>query len=82
MKILEVHAALGKRDNAVLTLDLQSSWSQDNTDTLKYMYGKDDYEKLRKMLPGTEWEEQLDGKTVDQAWTTVRSQLEAEAIAS
>ena len=82
MKNVEVHAALGKRDNEVLTLDFQSSWSQDNTDTLKYMYGKGDYEKLRKMISGTDWEEQLDGKTVDQAWTTVRSPLEAEAIDS
>ena len=32
-------------------------------------------------MSGTDWEEQLDGKTVDQAWTTVRSQLEAQAIA-
>ena len=77
----EVHAALGKCDHAVLTLDFQSSWSQDNTDTLKYMYGRGDYEKLGKMMSGTDWEEQLDAKTVEQAWTTVRSQLEA-AVAS
>ena len=82
MKNLEVHAALGKRDNAVLILDFQSSWSQGNTDTPKYMHGKGDYEKLRKIMSGTDWEEQHDGKTVDQTWTTVRSQLEAQAIAS
>ena len=35
MKNLEVHAALGKSDHAVLTLDFQCSWTQDNTDTLK-----------------------------------------------
>ena len=81
VKNLEVHAALGKSDHAVLTLDFQCSWSQDNTDTLKYMYGKGDYEKLRKIMPGTDWEEQLEGKTVEQAWTTVRSQLDA-AVAS
>ena len=40
-------------------------------------YGKGDYEVLRKMMSGTDWEEQLDGKTVEQAWATVRSQLEA-----
>ena len=45
------------------------------------MYGKGDYEKLRKMMSGTDWEEQLDGKTVEQAWTTVRSQIDA-AVAS
>ena len=28
-------------------------------------------------MSGTDWEEQLDGKTVEQAWATVRSQLEA-----
>ena len=77
VKNLEVPAALGKRDQAVLTLDFQCSWSQDNTDTIKYMYGKGDYEKLRKMMSGTDWEEQLDGKTVEQAWTTVRSQIDA-----
>ena len=83
VKNLEVHAALGKSDHAVLTLDFQCSWSQDNTDTLKYMYGKGDYEKLRKMMSGTDWEEQLDGKTVEQAWTTVRSQIDAAcAVAS
>ena len=81
VKNLEVHAALGKSDHAVLTLDFQCSWSQDNTDTLKYMYRKGDYEKLRKMMSGTDWEEQLDGKTVEQAWTTVRSQIDA-AVAS
>ena len=41
------------------------------------MYGKGDYEKLRKMMSGTDWEEQLDGKTVEQAWTTVRSHIDA-----
>ena len=81
VKNLEVHAAIGKSDHAVLTLDFQCSWSQDNTDTLKYMYGKGDYEELRKMMSCTDWEEQLDGKTVEQAWTTVRSQLET-AVAS
>ena len=38
-------------------------------------------EKLRKMMSGTDWEEQLEGKTVEQAWTTVRSQIDA-AVAS
>ena len=28
-------------------------------------------------MSGTDWEEQLDGKTIEQAWTTVKSQLEA-----
>ena len=32
-------------------------------------------------MSGTDWEEQLDGKTVEQAWTTVRSQIDA-AVAS
>ena len=45
--------------------------------TLLNMYGKGGYEELRKMMSGTDWVEQLDGKTVEQAWTTVRSQLEA-----
>ena len=67
VKNLEVHAAIGKSDHAVLTLDFQCSWSQDNTDTLKYMYGKGDYEELRKMMSGTDWEEQIDGKTVELA---------------
>ena len=31
----------------------------------KYMYGKGDYEKLRKMMSSPDWEEQLDGKTVE-----------------
>ena len=43
VKNLEVHAALGKRDNGVPILDFQSSWSQDNTATLKYMHGKGDH---------------------------------------
>ena len=81
VKNLEVHAALGNSDHAVLTLDFQCSWSQDNTYTLKYMYGKGDYDKLRNMMSGTDWEEQLDGKTVEQAWTTVISQIDA-AVAS
>ena len=51
VKNLEVHAALGKSDHAVLTLDFQSSW-----------YGKGDYEKLRKMRSGTDWGEQLHRK--------------------
>ena len=29
------------------------------------------------MMSGTDWEEPLDGKTVEQAWTTVRSQIDA-----
>ena len=44
------------------------------------MYGKGDYEKLRKMMSGTDWEEQLEGKTVEQALTTVRSQSVASCI--
>ena len=81
LKNLEVHAAKGKSDQAVLTLDFQCSWTQDITDTIKYMYGKGDYEELRKMMSGTDWEKQLEGKTIEQARTTVRSQLEA-AVAS
>ena len=32
-------------------------------------------------MSGTDWEEQLDGKTVEHAWTTVRSQIDV-AVAS
>ena len=39
---VEVHAAISKSDHTIglLTLDFQCSWSQDITDTLRYMYGK------------------------------------------
>ena len=65
MTNLEVLAAISKSDHTrgLLTLDFQCSWSQDITDTLRYMYGKGEYDKLRKMVSGTDCEEQLDGKT-------------------
>lgn len=69
---LEVDSPLGKSDHVVLKFKyvcyLDNLEEYKDGGFPKYIYYKGDYEKMSQMLMGIDWENELNGKTVEEMW--------------
>ena len=67
-------APLGKSDHVVLEVHLSIA-SQSTVTPEKLNFYKGNYEEMIKELQEVNWTDELEGKTVDEAWNTLASKL-------
>ena len=72
---MKVGQPLGKSDHIVLEWDVILKMSEIDSKLTKRNFWKGDYNKMIKNLQAVNWKEQFDGKSVEDMWIYLKSEL-------
>ena len=73
---LSLESPLGKSHHSALVFNLICYAKYRQVNTLKPLYNKGDYSKLRERMSSYEWEKDLEEKTCEESWNTFMARMD------